>query len=763
MERLLSCEAKMIACRQELNTLMKEYYEQRQVPDSTYERKLSELRREMNALGVELENFRHAVAAQQSPVSEQQPFMQPQSFMQPAQPFTQPAPASTPQQPFMQSQPFTQPAPASMPAQLFMQQAPVREGSLKKAAEKKDWELIMGKSLMGIFASVLIFISLVLFATLILPGLSDGVKMALMYLVSFVFLGTGLFFLHKDRSSKLYISLASCGLGAVYISLLVSNLYFKAVSDVLLFVLLFVWAVLVFWLARGHSWIFQAIGQTGIFISVIFGTVLCANTGDWYKFLFLTLYFVITESLFVLGNMQKLYQKNGINLIGILLGLFVLRCADFAGYYLDMNVLQGISYTLLTLFSLAMIAVSFVCFLVQERYSVLFAFLQALFLLSSGLFYIFAYGEVVFIVLSLAMLAALEWKFKGEKSSGAAVLQTILFGVILFCSYQPIFYKEMHEYYLQKFHMGLTDVLYGLYSYISLAAFAAVFFWYGYCKKRRIWQVAGSVYLGFFVLDFLMNRYANLVLGLLLFSLWGCLLKKKQQYNTVAKISAYLLFLVFVLKDSIWILQGAFTDLHSDVKALIVFTLLCGAHFAATQTSFVKNWETGETEKEMDIAGGILHGILMIAALGLIVQMELEVCHFLSILIALLLFAINSGKLFRLGSKAAEVYVGGKFTLLLYIILSSYEAAAFVSSISFFVLAIVCIAGGFLFSRKPLRIYGLVISLLSAAKLVLVDISYGNTAGRALSFFICGLLCFSISIIYHYVDKKFTGKKGGQM
>lgn len=65
------------------------------------------------------------------------------------------------------------------------------EDAAPQTSLQRDLEKIVGKSLMGIVASVLIFISLILFATLLLPYFNDAVKMAVMYLLSFAFLVQG--------------------------------------------------------------------------------------------------------------------------------------------------------------------------------------------------------------------------------------------------------------------------------------------------------------------------------------------------------------------------------------------------------------------------------------------------------------------------------------------------------------------------------------------------------------------------------------------
>ena len=106
------------------------------------------------------------------------------------------------------------------------QQQTVRREAKNIFPSKKDLEKTIGKSLMGIFASVLIFISLILFATLLLPYFNDTAKMITTYIISFAFLGVGVVKLKKDPDNKFFTALTGCGMGALYISLLLSNMYF---------------------------------------------------------------------------------------------------------------------------------------------------------------------------------------------------------------------------------------------------------------------------------------------------------------------------------------------------------------------------------------------------------------------------------------------------------------------------------------------------------------------------------------------------------
>ena len=61
-----------------------------------------------------------------------------------------------------------------------------------KADKPKDLENMIGKSWMGIFASILIFISFILFATLLAPFITDTIKMIAMYVVSILLTTFGL-------------------------------------------------------------------------------------------------------------------------------------------------------------------------------------------------------------------------------------------------------------------------------------------------------------------------------------------------------------------------------------------------------------------------------------------------------------------------------------------------------------------------------------------------------------------------------------------
>ena len=188
-------------------------------------------------------------------------------------------------------------------------QTPVKQTPINQTQynAESDFEKTFGKSFMGITASVLIFISIILFATLLLPMLGDGAKMAIMYIVSGAFLGIGAYRLNKDKDNKFNISLTGCGLGALFISLLLSNIYFKVLGDIPLYVLIAFWGCLVCIFANNKNYIFQVIGEIGILIATIFGCLLCLEERDTTKFIALLVFYGITSAIFYLVNYEEEY------------------------------------------------------------------------------------------------------------------------------------------------------------------------------------------------------------------------------------------------------------------------------------------------------------------------------------------------------------------------------------------------------------------------------------------------------------------------
>lgn len=604
-------------------------------------------------------------------------------------------------------------------------------------------ELFMGKSFMGVFASVLIFISFIFFATLVFPLLTDTMKMSLMYIISFGFLILGIFLIRKDSENKLYLSISGCGTGAVYISLLLSNIYFKTINDITLYLLIFVWALFVCFLSKTKSWIFQIIGQIGITLSILFGTNLCRQIDfcipvyDWDRLLFLTVFFVITEMIFYLVNLQKEYHKNIIGNLANIVCLMIFICNLPTGSYARDNLPAYIlSYGILLFFVDTIVLIGFFKLKITEGFDLVFGITNIFYFILIATLYPFPYEALFHMLVALLLLVGIEIKCKMQKDFGLTLLQRFLMLIPV------ISMAKLYSY----------DNLQFVYDYFYLSLFIVPFAIYGYYKEEKLYQRCSMIYLAIFVLNFATNDIARLLIGIVLFGLFAYLLNDAKQYNGKVKTTLYCLFFFLLVKD-ISCITELFLSEHS-ANQFAVFTILCVVHVTAKQSSFVKNWITGEQENYTELATNIINAYLMLEALHLITSLANPMLHILTILIAIVLFMMNSQNMLKHNNIAYGIYVGIKFTILVVTILSSFDAPNYILSISAFLFAILNIVCGFGFQFKSLRIYGLVLSLLSIVKLILLDITYENTAGHAFSFFVCGILCFVISTIYNVVDKK---------
>lgn len=606
---------------------------------------------------------------------------------------------------------------------------PQQNMAMQPSGKKKDLENVIGKSWMGIFASVLIFISFILFATVLAPFLTDNIKMAAMYIVSIAFTAFGLVKL-KAQKNKTYLAISSCGVGAIYISLLLSNLYFKAISEIVLYVLLLIWAVFVCYLAKFQDVVFEIIGQCGIAISLVFGIMFCTDTQDTMMAFLLCLFFVSTATIFYISNLHKEFHKNIINHIFnavnvALLWLELFEEMDGGGY---------LTFARIVVLIFLLVQLLFFFRSRLEEKNVGFGIFTSI----NGLMVLFLLSDLIpssnvcailWIVMGAILLVVTEKKCTNKEDGGRIILQ--IFCMILFVlSIASIpFFKE---------HISISIVM------IIMAVL-------GYYRNDKIYKYGSFVILCIYLCLHL-NPVEYLCLGAIYFGLIAyAVFVKKEQYDMLFKLLSYVACVIFAGKA----LGDLCSGLEEDISITIVFFAVSVLNLVAMKSRFTKNLATMQEEKQSLVVTRIIHGMCMLYVLSAITEVQNEVCHCILILLAIVLFVANSKNLIATQKGLpAGIYIGIKLTVLVVTVLHSFEAANYVISISAFLFAIASIVVGFKFNIKAFRIYGLILSMLSVIKLIMIDISYENTLGHALSFFISGMLCFVISMIYNVIDKR---------
>ena len=128
----------------------------------------------------------------------------------------------------------------------------------------------MGGRVLGILAALLVFFGLVLLASLIVPMLTDEVRCAAMFALSFALSGAGMLVARRGRTAFSQ-TLIGCGVGSVYVSILLSHALFGLIDQLPAIGLMLVWLIACTLLAgRQRSPLLFVIVQLGMAISTCF-------------------------------------------------------------------------------------------------------------------------------------------------------------------------------------------------------------------------------------------------------------------------------------------------------------------------------------------------------------------------------------------------------------------------------------------------------------------------------------------------------------
>lgn len=605
---------------------------------------------------------------------------------------------------------------------------------------RKDLENTIGKTIMAVCASVLIFFGLITFAAIALPLLSAEVKLVLMYTASFLLAGTGIIFSFRKRENKWFLSLAGCGMGALYLSLILSKFYFQIMSDIVLYSCIFVWAMGICVLSKMRSKSFLVIGQIGVCISILFGVGFCNYAKDGNRMLFLVVYSILAEMIFYFSHMNREYGKNMVNHIFWAISLPFLVIGGTAGY-MEGTIQGTVTGVLLVMVPYGLIAMSLGALKMKEKGNVSAGIFNSLYLLTAYAAFMQNFGnaELLMLVAAILLLAVLEIRIPAKGDIGKILFQCTLFLQLFIASVGCRDFREIFS--------------------VALPVVGCLV--YGFAQKQNTYKMAGMIY-GILFLFVPMNQWLYILWGAAIFAAVAVLLwHYREQYRTWIKAMVYPLLLFFLL-ISYGKIIGESVFWWKTEEVLMILAVLSAVNIMMQKIPLLQRHPvTGEKEQGMEIETGVIQIVWMFASLVCITNINGTLYHALSILLGAILFVTNTACLLK-GKQSGimGIYVGLKMIVFVEAVLKSFETPGFWMSLAGLLMAVLLVAAGFLAEKyrrqqwKQVRIFGLVLSLLSLAKLVVLDIHYDNMLLRSAGFFAGGILCFGISLIYHMVDKK---------
>ena len=711
-----------------------------------------------------------------------------QYYSQYAQPAQQPAPQQ-PVTPPQYAQPY---APQYAPPQYAPQQpahdapqpappqytytAPTPSNPRKTT----DYEKFIGKNLFGIAASVLIFIGLIFFGVLIYENINDAIKVTLMYAVSLIITGLGLF-LFRKKNNVFTKSLIGCGVGCVFISILTTHVHFKMFDDITAFSLLLVWLVGVLFLSKKlNSLILNIIAHIGMIISICFAyslglsddrlamlliyqftSVLTVVLGNMLFFkkmfrfgLFVSMGLTIIATLFMIGRfcppLWSISVPFDTNLpTFVVLIAFVLQfvCVSFlshvlsvstgnlknkdvkAGIHVANKLMWTISFALTALYAVHRI-VSF-----QTSYAVHdSALITALICLG-----------VLLIHGVITVLMSLKLNFDPLLETISITMLSVNATIVLLVLW------------LQKFIIpaGMPNIPWFILIAGALLALKRL-------TKNKAYTMAANILLGLDLLFMLANGYGEL-----------------QRSGTLALPLGYMLLYPALLLAQ-WVFQNDETKrrflpalkilsfLSVEFSVISIFTM---ANIAdnfkimwLTLTvlvfvlSLVKYDSTPLTAAVLKANAAAL--LLIDAGMIAFSRQETFSSSLLLILLSCFAFALIFIRVNRVldksNSTADGLYFGiGLSVLALATIHGNTNLfdQTYLLSLICMLSALVCVIIGLFGRNKALRLYGLSLTMACVLKLMTFDVAGLETLFRVLSLIGGGVICFAISAIYNYTVK----------
>ena len=625
-----------------------------------------------------------------------------------------------------------------------------------------NFERTVGKSIMGVAASILVFISLIMFATLLIPDLTDMGKVIIMFSVSSIITAIGLILVICTKS-KGFLAILGCGMGAFYISLMVSALHFELIDRVPLYILTLIWAVAVAVLSRFQSMLFTVLGQIGVLFSTFLGAFMCSTGHDEAGSLMIIVFFIISQAVFIGAGIKKSFTWNLANYIpytfstmwvsflildvykefpsvrvaSAVVGLFIIISILLMIFAYKSSGAEEVGKGIIGLF-LSLFAISTICSVAggswaDPIYPLLGMIVSAVIFVcaengmgkkSQAGKIILQCANLIYFVMSLS-----EQEILGVKLMNYVTILPIVFLLVLAANKSKKYHYQIFSFVLFYFNIYFIDT-------------------------ARKMDYSWIIYLTHLVLAVLIMTFGIVTTA-----------KDTQKYRSGNKVAYYIIgnfnimCVIFCLEKDLLTL----TQLPSCFIILIAAVIVGGETLLLSLSKrLCTNPVTGKEETGIIISFSVVNLLLALNCLLTSISLSLSFRRWEEnlpyqialVLVALVLISTNIGRTVRgLGSGGA-IYIGVKYTLFMILAFASFARWGYLMSISCLIVAIVCICVGFRNNSKALRIYGLIVSLISVIKLVLIDIYYSSTALRAFSFLICGLICFAISIIYTLLEKK---------
>lgn len=646
------------------------------------------------------------------------------------------------------------------------------EAEVKKepeVSESKIGEAFVGKYIIGVLAAVLIFIGTIYFARLIWDYMTAEVKLSIISLVGIALSVIG-FRLVRTKKNVITSIILGTGAGLVFIAILSANLAFHLIGNNASILLLALWAV-IFILSSRYTKMFltTVIAYIGSYLTLLLGLSLMKGDAElWVLLIFATA--ISAVMLFTTYKEKKVEFIVSIICALLSYSTILVRCffdgALFSepvlnGYvpqfiillfiYLLMNILlklndnetRGPIYlsftpfiTLLTIFFASYLTYNSLYLEVLESYLLFFAINLIQLILNYILYKKITEGLTIYYSIVL-LLTSIFINYEMFATSTGIIIVALL---LIIC--EKIFKRKGQKILIVL--IVLLDSISLLFSNSS---------------------------------DLIISFYGLIQLGVVIYLLWKRIEAKEYCQINVHKTIALIVAMVNCFRIPANIIN------YMDVSDLSIYTEYAIGHMLAVtvllglyQIAYFNNWKSKDfkflpiannTSKDetMNIVFYLLSTFLYFVGIFGIALADEIYLHMIFILVTIVVTVLQtkvistdiSGDMPLLG-----LWFVLKYLILIWTILWSFSElniATVAYSVVGLLIAIVCIAIGFNFKIKSIRLYGLVLTIIMVAKFILVDLYEENSITKVLALIAGGCLCFLISFIYNKASENINNAK----
>lgn len=711
----------------------------------------------------------------------------------PSAPTAAPTPTYVP--PVRQTPPNPQPAaPSAAPSAARTASQPVSQPVARTAkvpAEKpaRTLENWLGRNVLGVVASLLVFIGLIFLGVLVYKNITDSIKILLMYALSTLLTGLGVFLATKSRNN-FTLALTGCGCGSFFISILLTHVYFGMLPDLAAFGLLLLWMAVTLVIARRQrSTLLSVVGHAGMIISLCFA--FSQGISD-QKLLLVLLYQVAMSAVMLAGNVfccRKTYH------FGVFASLGLTLVAS--GFMNERFVLKwGVTPFHTSLPTPAIAAAFALQFLMASVFSYLLAISAsrmknenakvALHLFNKLLWAAALYINVYVTAYRLALP-----HFVSDASDAPARLVPVV-GIAIAACFVPLLLHVIVSLTMQiklRFSEALERV-----SVLTCFVLTAVFllvFW-----RERAYSVNALPRLPWLVVPalalLLVRRFsrqsayligANVLLGLdFLFALFGGYGRLVAFGSPLVALEWMLLYLAIIVGQWFFRSPAERKKYSAPVRMVlylvgmpsllvilcnttmpypgaIILSILTGLHFLL----LLLRYDREEREKNLAWLLGAASLLLLVVDAWYIAfanrrsSTELGV-YFLLAVLAFFLAAVRTPRLFYYKDRPLQgVLTGIVLTLLVLATVNGntdWFGQSYLLSLTGMLTALACILAGFIGRVSSLRFYGLILTLVCVLKLVTLDVIGLVPVLRVIALIGGGIICFIVSAIYNYTVKQ---------